>query len=108
MENKLSEFLKNPAILNELMKSNEGKNIAARIISLKSELNMLPLLEKLKFEDEFAHEFAETLERFERTGDQSEAHVDYSCYIFYVVIFVILCKLICHPTKPNINLFSSF
>ena len=92
MENKLSEFLKNPTILNELMKSNEGKNIAARIMSLKNELNILPVLEKLKFEDEFGHEFVKTLERFARIRDESEVYVDYSCYIFYAVIFVIVCK----------------
>lgn len=84
MENPLKN-LKESSILEELMKSKEGKDIAERMLSLSDELETLPDSEKLKFTKEFGNKFIETL-----SGLPGEREVESFNFEVYTAIISVI------------------
>lgn len=58
--------LKDSAIFNDLIKTDVGKNIAARIIKLSNDIDLLPDIQKEKFATEFGGKFVSILKRTEK------------------------------------------
>lgn len=67
---KLSELLKNQEIYNKLIKTSEGENLAIRITNLNRELELLPDIERVKFQSEFGDLFNKTLTRILKIQDE--------------------------------------
>lgn len=93
MDSTLGKLLKDPAVLSELMKSTEGEKIAAKIKSLYSDVDLLPEMEKVKFQEEFSHHFDKTLDSLLKANHETtrDVHNGYFCWLICAIILV-ACK----------------
>lgn len=99
MDNPLNG-LRDSVLIDELMKTDEGQKIAAKIKMLTSQLDALPQFGKQKFAEKFGNKFEETLEKLvdknETTQVEIESNVEIYLIIFFVIIIVIFGK---QPTQ---------
>lgn len=72
--------LKDSAIFNDLIKTDVGKNIAARIIKLSNDIDLLPDIQKEKFASELGGKFVSILKRTEKEK------VETSLLIYFVIL----------------------
>lgn len=92
MENPF-EALSNPSIIAELVKTEEGKKIAKRMLTLSKELKNLGDTERSKFSDEFGSKFPDVLRGFMKKPREDVIGVEvYLAVICVVIVFTFLGK----------------
>lgn len=85
------ETLRDPSIINELMKSNEGRGIVKKMFKLSEQLENLPESDKQKFNDELAGKFADSFNGFANENRKDVIGLEiYLAGLCVVVIFALL------------------